>query len=80
MKLAEKDGSVRIPVHAKPRAKKSRIVRDRGVLAAVLKVPRRDIELVRGDASREKLVAVVGLTVAEVEARIEAAVVASSGR
>jgi len=95
MKLLEKDGAVRFEVHAKPRAKKSRVVGERGdaveiSLAAppvdgaaneellrfvgkVLGVPKRDIELVRGDASREKLVAVTGLSAVEVEARLRAA-------
>ncbi|MDB4933387.1 MAG: hypothetical protein JWP87_359 [Labilithrix sp.] len=99
MRLVEKDGAVRFEVHAKPRAKKSKIVGERGdaleiALAAppvdgaaneeliryvstVLAVPKRDVELVRGDTSREKLLAVRGLPVAEVEARLRAAVVPS---
>lgn len=102
MKLVEKDGAVRFEVHAKPRAKKSRVVGERGdavdialaappvdgaanaellrFLAKVLGVPKRDLELVRGDSSREKLVAVTGLAAAEVEARLRAAVIASDGR
>lgn len=99
MKLVQKDGAVRVEVHAKPRAKKSKVVGERGdaveialaappvdgaaneellrFLARVLGVPKRDLELVRGNASREKLVAVTGLTVAEVDARLRAAVVPS---
>jgi uncharacterized protein len=95
MNLVEKDGAVRFEVHAKPRAKKSKIVGERGdaveiALAAppvdgaaneelvrfvskVLGLAKRDVELVRGEASREKLVAIRGLTVAEVEARLRAA-------
>jgi hypothetical protein len=46
-------------------------------VSKVLAVPRRDLELVRGETSREKLVAVRGLTVAEVEARLRGAVVPS---
>lgn len=95
MKLVEKDGAVRFEVNAKPRAKKSRIVGERGdaveialaappvdgaaneelirFVAQVLAVPKRDIELVRGDTSRAKLVAVSGLTSAEIETRLRAA-------
>ena len=43
------------------------------LVAKVLGVPRRDVELVRGDSSREKLVAVTGLSTVEVEARLRAA-------
>lgn len=99
MKLLEKDGAVRFEVHAKPRAKKSRVVGDRGdaieialaappvdgaaneelirFLSRVLDVAKREIQLVRGESSREKLVAITGLTLAEVEARLHAAVVPS---
>lgn len=95
MKLLEKDGAVRFEVHARPRAKKSKVVGERGdaveiALAAppvegaaneelvrfvgkVLGLPKRDVVLVRGDTSREKLVAVRGLSVADVEARLRAA-------
>ncbi len=80
IKLSEKDGTIRFEVHAKPRAKKSRIVGTRGealevalaappvdgaandelvrVLAKALDVPRRSVQIVRGETSREKLVAV----------------------
>lgn len=99
MKLVEKDGAVRFEVHAKPRAKKSQVLGERGgaveialaappvdgaaneelvrFVAKVLGVGKRSVELVRGDASREKLVAVIGLSTAEVEARLRAAVVPS---
>ena len=95
MKLLEKDGAVRLPVHAKPRAKKSKVVGERGdaveialaappvdgaaneelvrFLAEVLGLAKRDVELVRGDTSREKLVAIRSLPLAEVEARLRAA-------
>jgi uncharacterized protein len=95
VKLLEKDGAVRFEVHAKPRAKKSKVVAERGeaveialaappvdgaaneelvrLLGKVLGLAKRDVQLVRGDASREKLVAVTGLTVAEVETRLRAA-------
>lgn len=95
MKLLEKDGAVRFEVHAKPRARKSKVVGERGdaveiALAAppvegaaneelvrfvgkVLGLPKRDVTLVRGDTSRQKLLAVVGLSVVEVEARLRAA-------
>ncbi|HSO31245.1 MAG TPA: DUF167 domain-containing protein [Labilithrix sp.] len=43
------------------------------LVAKVLGLPRRDVELVRGDSSREKLVSVTGLSAAEVEARLRAA-------
>jgi uncharacterized protein (TIGR00251 family) len=94
VKLLEKDGAVRFEVHAKPRAKKSRVVGERGdsveiALAAppvdgaanaelvrfvgeVLGVPKRDVELVRGEMSREKLVAVKGLSLTDVETRLRA--------
>jgi uncharacterized protein (TIGR00251 family) len=95
MKLALKDGAVRFEVHAKPRAKKSKVIGERGdaveialaappvdgaaneelvrFVARVLAVRQRDIELVRGESSREKLLAVTGLTVAEIEVRLRAA-------
>ena len=95
MKLLEKDGAVRFEVHAKPRAKKSRVVGERGdaveiALAAppvdgaandelvrfvgkVLGLANRDVVLVRGESSREKLVAITGLSAVEVEARLRAA-------
>ncbi|MDB5214752.1 MAG: hypothetical protein JWO86_2679 [Myxococcaceae bacterium] len=97
MKLVEKDGAIRFEVHAKPRAKKSKIVGERGdaveialaappvdgaaneelvrLLAEVLGVPKRDIELVRGDTSRAKLVAVHSkcMTAVEIESRLRAA-------
>lgn len=95
MKLLEKDGAVRFEVHAKPRAKKSKVVGERGdaveiALAAppvegaaneelvrfvgkVLGLAKRDVILVRGETSREKLLAVVGLSTVEVEERLRAA-------
>ena len=41
--------------------------------AKLFGLARRDFELVRGDASREKLVAVAGLSLVEVEVRLRAA-------
>lgn len=95
MKLVDKDGAVRFEVHAKPRAKRSRVVGPRGdalevslaappvdgaaneelvrTLAEALGVPRRHVSLVRGDASRHKLVEVTGLSAEEVRARLERA-------
>lgn len=95
MKLVEKDGAVRFEVHAKPRAKKSKVIGERGdaveialaappvdgaaneelvrFVAKVLEIRQRDIELVRGDTSREKLLSVTGLTAAEIESRLRAA-------
>ena len=92
MKLVEKDGAVRFEVHAKPRAKTSRVVGVHGealavalaappvdgaandelvrMLAAALSVPRRAVTVVRGHASREKLVEVQGLTAEEIRARL----------
>ena len=94
MKLVEKDGAVRLAVHAKPHAKKSRLVGERGdaieislaappldgaantelvrFVASLLGLPKRNIELVRGDTSREKLLSITGLSAAEVEARLRA--------
>ena len=95
MLLTLKDGAVRFEVVAKPRAKKSKVVGERGdaveialaappvdgaaneelvrFVAKVLGVRRRDIELVRGETARDKLLSVTGLTVAEIEARLRAA-------
>ncbi len=80
IKLSEKDGTLRFEVHAKPRAKKSRIVGPRGdalevalaappvdgaaneelvrILAKALEIPRRNVQIVRGETSQKKLVAV----------------------
>jgi uncharacterized protein (TIGR00251 family) len=87
IKLSEKDGWLRFEVHAKPRAKKSRIVGPRGeavevalaappvdgaaneellrVLAKTLGVAKQSIQLVRGETSHKKLVAVAGLAAPE---------------
>jgi uncharacterized protein (TIGR00251 family) len=95
MKLVDKDGAIRFEVHAKPRAKKSRLVGERGdaleialaappvdgaaneelvrFVARLLGVPRRQVALVRGETSREKLVAVTGLSLAELTALLQAA-------
>jgi uncharacterized protein (TIGR00251 family) len=95
MKLVDKDGAIRFEVHAKPRAKKSRLVGERGdaleialaappvdgaaneelvrFVARLLGVPRRQVALVRGETSREKLVAVTGLSLAQLTALLEAA-------
>lgn len=95
IKLSEKDGAIRFEVHAKPRAKKSRIVGPRGdalevalaappvdgaaneelvrVLAGALGIPRRHVQLVRGETAQKKLVAVAltaGLDAAEVRSRL----------
>jgi len=99
MRRVEKDATVRFELHAKPRAKMSKVVGERGdalevalaappvegaaneelvhFLARVLAVPRRDAERVRGQGSREKLVASTCLTLAALEARLRAAVVVS---
>ncbi len=42
------------------------------LLAQVLSLAKRDVKLVRGETSREKLLAVRGLSVTEVEARLRA--------
>jgi uncharacterized protein (TIGR00251 family) len=95
MLLTPKDGAVRFEVHAKPRAKKSKVIGERGdaveialaappvdgaaneelvrFVATVLAVRQRDIEVVRGETSREKLLAVTGLTPEEIESRLRAA-------
>jgi uncharacterized protein (TIGR00251 family) len=95
MKLVDKDGAIRFEVHAKPRAKKSRLVGERGdaleialaappvdgaaneelvrFVARLLGVPRRQVALVRGETSRDKLVAVTGLSLAELTALLQAA-------
>ena len=101
MKLVEKDGAIRFEVHAKPRAKRSK-VGERGdaveislaappvdgaanaellrFMAEVLDVPKRGVSLMRGDGSREKRLAIVGLSAAAVEARFRSAVVPSKPR
>ena len=95
MLLTLKDGAVRFEVHAKPRAKKSKVIGERGeaveialaappvdgaaneelvrFVAKLLAVRQRDIVLVRGESSREKLLAVSGLSVQEIESRLRAA-------
>lgn len=95
IKLSEKDGTIRFEVHAKPRAKKSRIVGPRGdalevalaappvdgaaneelvkVLAKALEIPRRSVQILRGETSQKKLVAVelaAGLDVEAMLARL----------
>jgi uncharacterized protein (TIGR00251 family) len=87
-----KEGAVRFEVHAKPRAKKSRIVGVRGealevalaappvdgaandelvrLLSKVLGVPKRSVEIVRGQASHKKLVAVAGLRPDEILSKL----------
>lgn len=94
IKLTERDGAVRFEVHAKPRAKTSRIVGPRGealevaiaappvegaaneelvrFLASELGLPKRSVEIVRGETSQKKLVAVHGLDSAAVLARLVA--------
>ena len=42
-------------------------------VAKVLGIRQRDIELVRGETSREKLLSITGLTAAEIESRLRAA-------
>lgn len=42
------------------------------LLAQILRVPERDVEIVTGHTGRQKLVAVAGLTSQEVQARLEA--------
>ena len=95
MKLVDKGSAVRFEVHAKPRAKKSRVLGPKGdalevslaappvdgaaneelvrTLADALGVPKRQVSLVRGEGSRQKLVEVTGLSVEEVRARLERA-------
>lgn len=94
MKLVEKDGAVLLGVHAKPRARKSKLVGERGegidvalaappvdgaandelvrFIASLLGVAKRDVELVRGQSSREKLLSISGLRASEIEARLRA--------
>ncbi len=95
MKLALKDGAVCFEVHAKPRAKRSKVLGERGdaveialaappvdgaaneelvrFVAGILQIRQRDIVLVRGETSRDKLLAVTGLAAAEIELRLRAA-------
>lgn len=99
VQLTEKDGLVRFEVHAKPRAKKSRVLGGRPTgasvalevaiaappvdgaaneelvrtLAEALGVPKRQVQLLRGEGATKKLVGVSGLSAAEVLARLSAA-------
>lgn len=88
----EKDGALRLEVHAKPRAKKSRIVGVREgalevalaappvegaandelvrVLSSALGIRRKDVALVRGESSRNKLVEIRGLGADELLSRL----------
>jgi uncharacterized protein len=96
--LTEKDGTLRFEVHAKPRAKKSRIVGVREgasggsnaleialaappvdgaanaelirLLALVFGVPKRNVEILRGETSHTKLVAITGLDEETLRARL----------
>lgn len=95
IKLTDKDGAVRFEVHAKPRAKRSRIVGAREgalevaigappvdgaanaelvrFLADALGVPKRSVEIVRGEGSQKKLIAVQGLDADTLRARLASA-------
>lgn len=90
--LTEKDGALRFEVHAKPKAKKSAVLRPRGdaveiaiaappvdgaaneelvrFLAALLELPRRNVEIVRGATGPKKLLAVFGLAREELLRRL----------
>ena len=92
MKLTVKGDAVRFEVHARPRAKKSKLMGIREgrldvsiaappvdgaaneelvrTLAKALGVSKSSVQVVRGDASRTKLVEVVGLDENEVRARL----------
>lgn len=81
--VTEKDGALRFEVHAKPKAKKSGVLRPRGeaveiaiaappvdgaaneelirFLSKLFGVPKRNVEIVRGETSQTKLIAVTGL-------------------
>lgn len=83
IRVTEKDGALRFEVHAKPKAKKTSVLKPRGeaveiaiaappvdgaaneelirFLAKLLEVPRRSVEIVRGESSQTKLIAVTGL-------------------
>jgi uncharacterized protein (TIGR00251 family) len=94
LKLTEKDGTVRLQIRAKPRAKKSRVLggREDGalevalaappvdgaandelvrVLASALGIPRRNVEILRGETAQTKLVAIHGLPADEITSRLE---------
>jgi uncharacterized protein len=92
VKLTVKGDAVRFEVHARPRAKKSKLMGIREgrldvsiaappvdgaaneelvrTLAKALGVSKSSVQVVRGDASRTKLVEVVGLDENEVRARL----------
>jgi uncharacterized protein (TIGR00251 family) len=63
------DGAVRIRLTAPPveGAANEALI---SFLSSVLRVPKRDIELVSGQTARNKVVSVSGLSPAEVEARL----------
>jgi hypothetical protein len=65
-------GALRVRVHAAPveGAANAAVI---DVIAAALGVARRDVRIVNGEASRNKLVEVIGLDVGEVHARLGAA-------
>jgi uncharacterized protein (TIGR00251 family) len=72
--LGVRDAALEVALAAMPvdGAANEELVR---LLAKTLGITKRDVVLVRGDSSRGKLVAVTGLTLAEVEARLRAVVV-----
>lgn len=81
--VTEKDGALRFEVHAKPKAKKTAVLRARGeaveiaiaappvdgaaneelvrFLSKLVGVPKRSVEIVRGETSQTKLIAVRGV-------------------
>ena len=74
----EPDGRIRVALTAPPvegEANKALVA----FLAERLGVPKRDIALIRGTASREKVVEIKGVTIGEVEARLRPAPVRCAG-
>lgn len=81
--MTEKDGTLRFEVHAKPKAKKTAVLKARGdaaeiaiaappvdgaaneelirFLGKLFGLPRRNVEIVRGETSQTKLIAVAGI-------------------
>lgn len=64
------DGVLRIRLMASPASDPAANAELLGFIAGLLDVPERNLDIVAGANSREKIVSVVGLTVEEVEERL----------
>lgn len=73
------DGTWRLAVSAKPEAGRANHAVEL-LLARLLGVPARQVEVARGAASRSKWVTIEGMAAAEVERRLSASLAASDAR